>query len=146
MVDKLDMIECSTCDGPMPKLRKELYGYSFCVKCSTVLPKVGRVVTYGQGEEIWNDVEILDQEAAKRILELEQFSGKKLEYLELLDYNQDSSDQSDSKYKEIGAVRELMNSYGPLDFDYIQDEPDSELDEDGSTEAPEEDIIGYTHN
>lgn len=143
MKDKLEMIECRTCGGPMPKLRKELYGYNFCVKCSTVLPKVGRVVTYGQGEDIWNDVEILDQESARRILELEQFSGKKLEYLELIDYNQDSADQSDSKYKEIGAVRELMNNYGPLDFDYIYDIKE-ESEDDESEDATEEDIIGYT--
>jgi hypothetical protein len=260
MVDKLDMIECRTCDGPMPKLRKELSNkaaarylrvsyvhykkyaltyideetglsllevhknrggkgipkfllgkssepklidvlegrvpmYHFspqkikdrileeglidpeCSNCKfrerrLIDQRLPLILTHINGEKtdfgldnleflcyncaflygkspITDDqVEIMEgyKEVAKRILELEQFSGKKLEYLELLDYNQDSSDQSDSKYKEIGAVRELMNNYGPLDFDYIQDEPDSELDEDGSTEAPEEDIIGYTHN
>jgi hypothetical protein len=134
MENKLEMIECSTCNGPMPKLRKELYGYNFCVKCSTVLPKVGRVVTYGQGEEIWNDVEILDQDSAKRILELEQLSNGKLENLDLLDYNQDSADQLESKYKSIGAVRELLNNYDLLDFDYIKLEstdPEEEDSEEG---------------
>lgn len=135
MENKLEMIECSTCNGPMPKLRKELYGYNFCVKCSTVLPKVGRVVTYGQGEEIWNDVEILDQESAKRILELEQLSNGKLENLDLLDYNQDSSDQLENKYKSIGAVRELLNNYDLLDFDYIKLEP---TDPEEEEEDPEE--------
>jgi hypothetical protein len=130
MENKLEMIECSTCNGPMPKLRKELYGYNFCVKCSTVLPKVGRVVTYGQGEEIWNDVEILDQDSAKRILELEQLSNGKLENLDLLDYNQDSADQLESKYKSIGAVRELLNNYDLLDFDYIKLEPTDPEEED----------------
>lgn len=123
MENKLEMIDCSTCNGPMPKLRKELYGYNFCVKCSTVLPKVGRVVTYGQGEDIWNDVEILDQESAKRILELEQLSSGKLENLDLLDYNNDSLDQLDERYKHVGSVRELLKNYDPYDFDHIQLEP-----------------------
>lgn len=135
MENKLEMIECSTCSGPMPKLRKELYGYNFCIKCSTVLPKVGRVVTYGQGEEIWNDVEILDQESAKRILELEQLSNGKLENLDLLDYNQDSADQLEGKYKSIGAVRELLNNYDLLDFDYIKLDPTDPEEEDSEEDG-----------
>ena len=130
MENKLEMIECNTCNGPMPKLRKELYGYNFCLKCSTVLPKVGRVVTYGQGEDIWTDVEIIDQESAKRILELEQLTNGKLENSDLLDYNQDSIDQIENKYKYVGTVRELLNNYDPFDFDHIQFEPTESEDED----------------
>jgi hypothetical protein len=146
MEGKLELIECKKCSNQMPKLRKELYGYDFCVKCSTVMPKVGRVVTYGQGEDIWNDLEIMDQESAKRILELEQMnSSNNFEILELLDYNQDSAEDSEPKYKNIGAVNSVISN-----FDYIDIESSDELDQDDEedivTEEDSDDIIGITNS
>lgn len=124
---ELEIIDCSVCSNPMPKLRKELYGYDFCVKCSTVMPKVGRVVTYGQGEDTWNDLEIMDQETAKRILELEQLNSSiKFDEEDLLDFNQDSSDNPGYKYRVVGAVSEIVNKFDIPDIEIIH----SEIDED----------------
>lgn len=104
---EMEMIPCTSCSNPMPKLRKELYGYTFCIKCSTVLPKVGRTVTCGQGDHTWNETEILDQEVAKRILELEQITDKNaLINTDLLDFNEDS--ETAKKYRSIGSVREII--------------------------------------
>lgn len=33
------MIPCNSCGEPMPELRTTLYGYKFCVNCSTTKPK-----------------------------------------------------------------------------------------------------------
>lgn len=124
---ELEIIDCNVCSNPMPKLRKELYGYDFCVNCSTVMPKVGRVVTYGQGEDTWNDLEIMDQETAKRILELEQLNSSiKFDEEDLLDFNHDSSDNPGYKYRVVGAVSEIVNKFDIPDIEIIH----SEIDED----------------
>jgi hypothetical protein len=131
--NSIESIKCSKCNESMPKLRKELYGYDFCVKCSSVLPKVGRVVTYGQGEDTWNDLEIMDQDTARRILELEQISNSKnLDDLDILDYNQDGQDNPGEKYIARDAMNDIVNKF---DFESIpdssiifDDEVDSELD------------------
>jgi hypothetical protein len=123
----IETISCKVCSDPMPKLRKELYGYDFCVKCSTVMPKVGRVVTYGQGEDTWNDLEIMDQETAKRILELEQLnSSVKFDESDLLDFNQDLSDNPGYKYRVVGAVSEIVNKFDIPDMEIIHCEIDEE--------------------
>lgn len=144
MKEKLVLIECNKCSSLMPKLRKDLYGYDFCTKCSDVLPKVGRVVTYGQGEDIWNDLEIMDQESAKRILELEQMnSSNNFSILELVDYNQESSDESENKYKNVGAVSSVIPNFDYIDANVKEDS--QEEDEEDSKEEDEEidDILGY---
>lgn len=130
---KLDIekIPCTSCGEPMPKLRKDLYGYTFCIKCSNVLPKVARIVTYGEGDYTWNEVEILDQDTAKRVLELENsVDSKNLLSSDLLDYNQDES----PKYRSIGAVREIISTSKEIDID------DEEEDEEKISEE-EDDIF-----
>lgn len=129
---EMEMIPCTSCNSPMPKLRKELYGYTFCIKCSTVLPKVGRTVTCGQGDHTWNETEILDQEVAKRILELEQITDKNtLINTDLLDFNEDS--ESNKKYRSIGSVREIIRV--PEDSEEGEEEDSDDLEE-------EDDIFG----
>jgi hypothetical protein len=133
---EMEMIPCTSCTEPMPKLRKELYGYSFCIKCSTVLPKVGRTVTCGEGDHTWNEVEILDQDVAKRILELERMiDANSLLSADLLDYNEESEDST--KYRSIGAVREIVKPVSDTVQAFVEEEEDQE--EETSTE--EDDIF-----
>ncbi len=82
----MEMISCRKCGKPMPKLRKEKYGYSNCVECSTELPKVAKDVTYGTGDHTWSDIIILDQETAKRIAEKEASLLNTKEPVEFLEF------------------------------------------------------------
>jgi len=54
------MIECPGCGGQMPELRKTLYNYNFCVNCSTIKPKRGLNVQFGEGDHTFNETIILD--------------------------------------------------------------------------------------
>lgn len=63
---ELEMIECPRCGQPFPKLRKEKFGYNFCIKCSEVGPKMGIVTVNGEGDHTWNDIVILEQEDARK--------------------------------------------------------------------------------
>lgn len=106
------------------------------------MPKVGRIVTYGQGEEIWNDLEIMDQESAKRILELEQMnSSTNFSILELIDYNGDCTDEIEPKYKNIGAVSSVISTVDYIDTDF-GDKNNSQEDEEVEEEDETEDISG----
>lgn len=58
---ELEMIECPRCGKPFPKLRKEKFGYNFCIDCSLVEPKVGIVTVNGEGDHTWNDILVLDK-------------------------------------------------------------------------------------
>lgn len=73
----MEMIECSRCGKPFPKLRKDLYGYDFCVNCSTVEPKVGINMVYGEGDHTWNDIVVVDKATAKKIEERERATSKR---------------------------------------------------------------------
>jgi hypothetical protein len=95
---ELEMISCTKCNSPMPKLRKEKYGYSFCVNCSTEKPLVARTVTFGTGDDIWTDTEIITQDQAQRILELEAnaLGRKVVGEIEVLDFDAEESPVSSS--------------------------------------------------
>jgi len=114
----LELIECKNCGNKMPKLRLTEYGYNFCVNCSTVMPKVGRTLTLGQGDHTWNELEILDQETAKKVIELEmQHQNYKLDQSPLLDYNQDFTDD-DVVDKLRSELRRVDSDYDPDDVKY----------------------------
>ena len=57
----------------MPKLRLTQYGYDFCVKCSDVQPKVGRIMTYGTGDHTYNELQVVDKEVG---IALDRIEGK----------------------------------------------------------------------
>lgn len=87
---EMEMIKCSRCNGAMPKLRLDKYGYDFCVNCSDVKPKVGRIRVIGEGDYTVTEMDVLDQDTAKRLQELENISrGVKNVPLEILNYDQD---------------------------------------------------------
>lgn len=73
---EIEKIDCTSCGNLMPALRKEKYGYSFCVECSNVSPKVGRVIVIGEGDHTATELEIVDQDTAQRLYELENLGRK----------------------------------------------------------------------
>ncbi len=84
------MIKCARCQGDMPKLRLDSYGYDFCVKCSDVKPKVGRIRVIGEGDYTVTEMDVLDQDTANRLQELENISrGVKNIPLEILNFDED---------------------------------------------------------
>jgi len=87
---EFEKIKCSRCTGDMPKLRLDNYGYNFCVNCSDVKPKVGRIRVIGEGDYTVTEMDILDQDTAKKLQELENISrGVRNIPLEILNYDED---------------------------------------------------------
>lgn len=95
-VMSLEQIKCTRCKNDMPKLRLNNYGYDFCVSCSDVKPKVGRVRVIGEGDYTVTELDILDQDTARRLQELENNSrGVRNVPLEILNFDEDEmSDDS----------------------------------------------------
>jgi len=74
----------------MPKLRLDNYGYDFCVNCSDVKPKVGRIRVIGEGDYTVTEMDVLDQDTARKLQELENISrGVRNVPLEILNYDED---------------------------------------------------------
>ena len=95
-VMSLEQIKCTRCKNDMPKLRLDNYGYDFCITCSDVKPKVGRIRVIGEGDYTVTELDILDQDTAKRLQELENNSrGVRNVPLEILNFDEDEmSDDS----------------------------------------------------
>lgn len=86
----LEQIKCTRCKNDMPKLRLDNYGYDFCVNCSDVKPKVGRIRVVGEGDYTVTELDVLDQDVAKKLQELENTSrGVRNVPLEILNYDED---------------------------------------------------------
>tara|TARA_R110000868_G_C10453447_1_gene726641 strand:+ start:50 stop:451 length:402 start_codon:yes stop_codon:yes gene_type:complete len=87
---EFEKIKCSRCQSEMPKLRLDNYGYDFCVSCSDVKPKVGRIRVIGEGDYTVTEMDILDQDTARKLQELENISrGVRNVPLEILNYDED---------------------------------------------------------
>jgi len=116
----LEMIRCSKCKSNMPKLRLDTYGYDFCINCSDVKPKVGRVRVVGQGDYTVTELDIVDQDTAKRLQELENSSrGVRNVPLEILNFDED--ELSDDSRAIVEATDKALE--GELQVD----EDDNEL-------------------
>lgn len=86
----LEQIKCTRCKNDMPKLRLDNYGYDFCVNCSDVKPKVGRIRVVGEGDYTVTELDVLDQDVARKLQELENTSrGVRNVPLEILNYDED---------------------------------------------------------
>lgn len=84
------MIKCTRCHGDMPKLRLDKYNYDFCVKCSDVKPKVGRIRVVGEGDYTVTEMDVLDQDTARKLQEMENAArGVRSVPLEILNYDED---------------------------------------------------------
>jgi len=79
---------CIRCTVEIPVLRLEaLPGVKTCINCSTETPKRGRIITLGEGDHTYNELEILDQETYTAVTKLELGRGisNTETYLELQD-------------------------------------------------------------
>lgn len=131
---QLETINCTKCNSPMPKLRKEKYGYSFCVNCSTEKPLMARTITFGTGDDIWTDTEIITQDQAQRILELEAnaLGRKVVGEIEVLDFDTDESPVSQSATPIVKRLidEEEMDDQSAFvydaDYDSVEEEEDDE--------------------
>jgi len=120
---EVEMISCSICGNPMPKLRLTRFGYKHCVQCSTEKPKVALTTVYGSGDHTWNDIVVMDQDTAKSLAEKEaEILGKKV-YFEELDYDEDDSIEAPQQANE--KVRKYLK-----DLEDQEDDDDEEVLED----------------
>jgi hypothetical protein len=104
---ELEKIKCSRCQEDMPKLRLTIYGYDFCVNCSDVKPKVGRIRVIGEGDYTVTELDVLDQDVARKLQEMENTSrGIKNNPLEVLDFDEDEA-SDDLKTLEIVTEQAL---------------------------------------
>ena len=130
----LEMIPCVRCGNDMPKLRLEKYGYDFCVNCSDVKPKVGRILVIGEGDHTATELDVVDQDAARRLQELENTSrGVRNIPLEILNYDED---ELTDDAKALDAViektldDELEIEEVEEDLEDLEDIEDLDLDDD----------------
>ncbi len=131
----LEQIKCSRCKNDMPKIRLDNYGYDFCITCSDVKPKVGRVRVIGEGDYTVTELDILDQDTAKRLQELENTSrGVRNVPLEILNFDEDElSDDSraivEATDKALEGELEVDDDDELLDLEDIDDVEGLELDD-----------------
>lgn len=128
---QIDQIECKRCGGDMPAIRKEKYGYNFCVGCSNVTPKVGRIIVIGQGDHTATELEIVDQETAGRLHELENQSRRvKNVPVELLNFQDDevAGDTKGAKLPDESPIEDEEEDEDVEDQD-VDDLLDIEVDE-----------------
>ena len=134
-VMNLEQIKCTRCKNDMPKLRLDNYGYDFCITCSDVKPKVGRVRVIGEGDYTVTELDILDQDTAKRLQELENSSrGVRNVPLEILNFDEDElSDDSraivEATDKALEGELEVDEDDELLDLEDIDDVEGLELDD-----------------
>lgn len=130
----MEMIKCTRCKCDMPKLRLTEYGYDFCVNCSDVKPKVGRVRVVGEGDYTATELDILDQDTAKRLQELENNSrGVRNVPLEILNFDED--EMSDDSKAILAATDKALDGELEVEDDEedladIDDVEDIELEDD----------------
>lgn len=96
------MKKCIYCGEEIHPMRLEILpNTKTCVKCSQEAPKGGRLVTYGTGEEIYTEVEVLDRETLNNLFIAEKGYKPNLDFLDEvsdeddIDFDQMSSDDED---------------------------------------------------
>jgi len=124
---ELEQIKCKRCANDMPKLRLDNYGYNFCVNCSTVSPKVGRIRVVGEGDHTVTELDILDQDTAKRLQELENSSrGVRNVPLEVLNFEEDEI--SDDKEAISEATKKALKGDTIVEDEEDEDEEEEDLE------------------
>ena len=127
----LEMISCTRCGNDMPKLRLTTYGYNFCVSCSDVKPKVGRIRVVGEGDYTATELDVLDQETASRLQAMENTArGVRNVPLEILNFDEDeTSDNAKALDAIVGKALddELDVEEVEEDLQDLEDAEDLEL-------------------
>ena len=131
----LEKIKCTRCKDDMPKLRLDNYGYDFCVNCSDVKPKVGRIRVVGEGDYTVTELDVLDQDTARKLQELENSSrGVRNVPLEILNFDEDEL-ADDSR-----AILEATDKILEGELEVLDDEEDLEdLEDAEDVELEDED-------
>ena len=115
------MIPCPKCGNDFPEKRKEL-GYHVCVNCSTVKPKVGVTTVEGSGDHTYNDIIIMEQDQYMSIARKEaELSGKKID-VEILDFDNESSDSEVSQSIKDSITNLLNDEESPISS--VDDKPE----------------------
>lgn len=103
----------------MPKLRLDKFGYDFCVSCSDVKPKVGRIRVIGEGDYTVTELDILDQDTARKLQELENTArGVRNVPLEILNYDED--ELADDAKALVAVVDKALDD--ELEEEIVEDE------------------------
>lgn len=102
----------------MPELRLTRFGYDYCCECSTEKPKVGRITTMGQGDHTWTEIEILDQDIARKLSDLE----KNRETPEDIDMESEDSEEVLQTLQKVAANSYLVD----IDEEYLQEKEEEE--------------------
>jgi hypothetical protein len=128
----MEKIKCSKCREEMPKLRLDNYGYDFCVECSDVKPKVGRIRVIGEGDYTVTEMDILDQDTARKLQEMENISrGVRNVPLEILNFDEDElADDSKALFEATEkALEGELETPDEEDFEDLEDIEDVELED-----------------
>ena len=124
----MEMIKCTRCKCDMPKLRLTEYGYDFCVNCSDVKPKVGRVRVVGEGDYTATELDVLDQDTARRLQELENTSrGVRNIPLEILNFDED--EVLDSEKAIVAATDKILDDELEEELTDLEDDEEEDIDE-----------------
>jgi hypothetical protein len=130
---ELEKIKCSRCSWDMPKLRLDSYGYDFCINCSDVKPKVGRIRVVGEGDYTATELDVLDQDVAIKLQELENISrGVRNVPLEILNFDEDElvdDSRAISEAAEKILEGELVVIDEEEDLEDLEDVEDVELED-----------------
>lgn len=118
---ELEQIKCTRCNNDMPKLRLTQYGYDFCISCSDVKPKVGRIRVVGEGDHTATEMDVVDQDTARRLQELENSArGVRNTPLEILNFDEDEL-ADDSKAIVAATDKALDGELEVLEEDLEED-------------------------
>jgi len=121
----LEQIRCTRCKNDMPKLRLDTYGYDFCVSCSDVKPKVGRIRVVGEGDYTATELDVLDQDTARRLQEMENVSrGVRNVPLEILNFDEDEI-TDDAKALDA-VIEKTLDDELEIEEDILEDLEDVE--------------------
>ena len=135
----LEQIKCTRCKNDMPKLRLDNYGYDFCISCSDVKPKVGRIRVVGEGDYTATELDVLDQDTARRLQEMENVSrGVRNVPLEILNFDED--ELSDDSRAMLEATEKALE--GELQVEEDEDilgDLDDDVDAEGLELEDEDD-------
>jgi len=139
MVMSLEQIKCTRCKNDMPKLRLDNYGYDFCINCSDVKPKVGRIRVVGEGDYTATELDIVDQDTARRLQEMENVSrGVRNVPLEILNFDEDEL-SDDSRAILEATDKALEGELEVEDDDDILEDLDDTIDAEGLELEDEDD-------
>ena len=132
----LEMIPCTRCGNGVPKLRLDKFGYNFCVDCSDVKPKVGRVRVVGEGDYTATELDILDQDTARKLQEMENTArGVRNVPLEILNYDEDET--SDDAKALVAIIGKALDN--ELEEEIIEEEEVEDLENIEDLELEDED-------